>query len=458
MINIGINHINLKSWLNNGSGMKIYFLVFIFIFFIKNVFSQWSEVGMGVNSAVNCLYVDSASHLLFVGGQFSEAGGKSINNVATWNGSNWNQFGNGQQFSSPGGVYAIVNFNGTIIVGGAFDSIGSTAVHNVAKWNGMSWEALGNGFDDFVLSLIVYKNELYACGYFGHSGGENVECFAKWDGIKWNRISELNGYGYSMTIYKNKLIIAGQFSHQTYLNISNIMGWDGNEIDTSITCSLNNAVFKLKNYSDTLYAVGSFTGNILNPSNYVSVFYDQSWHTLGSQSLNDWAKDVILYNNIIYICGYFNNPPDLCKYNGSGYDSVADVVGYVENLIEYSGQIYAGGYYAKLNGMDINSIAVYNDIGDFIEDYNHSIDEIITVYPSPNVEGVFHISIAEVKSKTLSIDIFSIDGKQLYHQSIEDSNTQILKFDIGILESVSILKVTIDNSQFYTKKLICIQH
>ena len=132
--------------------MKKYLTLFLLFVtsFNNNAYSQWSDVSLGTNSSVNEFYVDSASNLLFVGGQFSTAGGMNINNIATWDGANWSSFGNNEKFSSPGTVSAIVNYNGSIIVGGQFDSIGSVPVNNIAKWNGTSWEPIGYGFDRYV--------------------------------------------------------------------------------------------------------------------------------------------------------------------------------------------------------------------------------------------------------------------------------------------------------------------
>ncbi len=150
--------------------MKNYLILFLLFAtsFINKAYSQWSDVQMGTNSAINSFYVDSASNLLFVGGQFTTAGGMNINNIATWDGINWSSFGSNDVFSSTGAAFvsAIVNFNGLIIIGGKFNSIGSILVNNIAKWNGTSWESIGNGLDDTVGDLIVYNGDLYACGAF----------------------------------------------------------------------------------------------------------------------------------------------------------------------------------------------------------------------------------------------------------------------------------------------------
>ena len=392
----------------------IIFLVF-YSTILNKVYSQWSDVSLGTNSAVVEFYVDSARNLLFVGGQFSTAGGKNINSIATWDGSEWNAFGNNEVFSSHGPVSAIVNFNGSIIVGGDFDSIGMTRVNNIARWNGSSWEPMGDGFDRNVSDLKVYKNELYATGSFGNSGSDLVDCCAKWNGIKWVRISQLIGYGYSFSIYQGKLIIAGSFYHPGIFSILNIIGWDGIREDTTFGV-FNDAIFKIRNFGDTLFAVGSFTGFSLNPSNYISIYYNQSWHSIGYPTGGqNWILDVLNYNSNIYLCGYFTNPPDLCRYNGSGFDSVANALGDIQHLIEYKGSLYAGGLFSQINGENIKNIARYNDDGNSIDNNINSNNDNCSIYPNPCYDGKYQIFLNEnINIKTILIEIYSIEGKIIY--------------------------------------------
>ena len=139
--------------------MRLLYLIILSITICFRLNAQWSDLNSGVNGRVSSMYVDSASGLLFVGGNFSTAGSSNINSIATWDGTNWNSFGTNDLFSSPRNVSAIVNYNGYIIIAGDFDSIGLIPVNNIAKWNGVTWESLGNGFDDYVTDIIVYKNE-----------------------------------------------------------------------------------------------------------------------------------------------------------------------------------------------------------------------------------------------------------------------------------------------------------
>ena len=135
--------------------IKFIFGVFWFAIISTDCKAQWSNLQQGVIGWVNTFYVDSVSNILFVGGNFDTVGGMNINNIATWDGTNWSTFGNNAIFSSPDDVSAIVNFNGDIVIGGGFDSIGSVLVNNIARWNGTVWESIGSGFNGAVRDLII---------------------------------------------------------------------------------------------------------------------------------------------------------------------------------------------------------------------------------------------------------------------------------------------------------------
>ena len=436
--------------------MKNVLIIFLLFYstILNKVYSQWSDVQQGTNRAIEVFYVDSMSNLLFVGGQFSEAGGLNINNIATWDGNVWNAFGNNEVFSSPGAVSAIVNYNGSIIVGGEFDSIGLKPVNNVAKWNGAGWENMGDGFDGSVEDLIVYNDDLYACGFFSYSGSDFVECFAKWNGTNWERVSKLIGYANSFAKFNGELIVAGAFEHESSSSIKSIIGWNGIEIDT-IFGYFNNAVISIRNYNDTLYAVGSFTSNLINPSNFISLFYNQSWHSIGNPSggLN-WITDVLKYNNVLYLCGYFTYPPDLGKFNGLNFDSVADVFGFLKVLIEYKGKLYVGGAFSKLNGQSISNIAKYNDLGNFV--FKNNIGNgSVNVFPNPNHDGKFNLDLdIEKYVGKIKITIYSFDGNTIY--SYESKVTSSNNFEINILpvSGAYYLKCEINNSMILVKKII----
>ncbi len=435
--------------------IRLFFSILLLTIISNICLAQWSNLQQGVIGWLNTFYVDSASNLLFVGGNFDTAGGMNINDIATWDGTNWNTFGNNAVFSSPGNVSAIVNYNGNIIIGGDIDSIGLVKVNNIALWNGNDWQPIGSGFNGPVRDLIVYQGELYACGQFLYSDTNYVGCFVKWNGFKWEQVSQLVGYAHTFTLYNGQLIIGGAFSGQINPNFNNIVAWDGNVSDTSYS-GFNNTVITLKSLEDTLYAVGQFTATSFNQSNYLSVFYNHSWHSIGAPTGgSNWITDVIKFNNELYVCGYFLNPPDICKYNGSGFDSVADVQGFISNLTLYNGALYAGGYFSQLNGININSIAKYSNSGSSIEDEKSIEMNILSVFPNPSPDAKFLLFVnSKLNNNIENIEVYNINGERIYFHKFNFNIIDEFSLELPHKQGVYAIKINLLDGRILTKKII----
>jgi hypothetical protein len=431
-------------------------IIFLLLTFCPlQLFSQWRDLQTGVNSAVYSFFVDSASNKLFVGGLFNSAGGSLINNIAVWDSLNWSSFGNNAPFSSPGGVYSILKYNGRIIVGGDFDSIGSVKVNNIAQWNGIDWEPLGSGFNNAVEDLIIYNNELYACGTFSYSDTNDVRCVAKWDGNHWSRISNLMGYAITFAIFDGKLIIGGSFFHNTLHTVQNIVGWDGLSTDTSFG-SFNNTVIKLKSINDTLYATGKFTSISVNTSNYISLYYNQSWHSIGSPTGgSNWIIDVIKYQNELYLCGYFTNPPDICKFNGTGFDSVAEALGHVQFFTEYKGELYIGGAFIQLDGMNMQNISRYYKSFTSTEDNIAKSDRSLFIFPNPCPNETINAKIISTPYRYIvKVELININGETVHSRNFSDNCTRTIKIDLPFIKGVYFLKCTYNDGNIEINKII----
>jgi hypothetical protein len=136
------------------------------------------------------VYDDGNGPALHVGGRFTTAGGVAANNIAKWDGSTWSALGSGVNGQSVGN--AVVHDDGggaALYVGGQFTSAGGVAASNIAKWDGSSWSALGGGVSGSlpysrVYALTVYDDgggpALYAGGNFENVTGHGDHDLAKW--------------------------------------------------------------------------------------------------------------------------------------------------------------------------------------------------------------------------------------------------------------------------------------
>ncbi len=114
--------------------------------------------------------------VLVVGGDFTTAGGVKCNNIARWDGSQWQPLGTGMNST----VRALTVYNGELIAGGSFTTAGGVACNCIARWDGSQWQPLGTGMNGTVFALTAYNGDLIAGGSFTTAGGQVSAYWARW--------------------------------------------------------------------------------------------------------------------------------------------------------------------------------------------------------------------------------------------------------------------------------------
>src|SRR5262245_54109383 len=104
-------------------------------------------------------------------------------------------------------VNAIVTIGNALYVGGDFTLAGGIAATNIAMWDGARWSALGIGLNGSVNAMATDGNILYAGGGFTSAGGVNVNGIAKWDGTRWSTLG--NGQPVGRAVFSSVLCIDG---------------------------------------------------------------------------------------------------------------------------------------------------------------------------------------------------------------------------------------------------------
>jgi len=185
--------------------------------------TKWTPLNKGIQGSGGVFAMDTMGGNLYIGGQFDSASTAPalyhhvfVRNLAMWNGTTWDSVGHG----ATGTVYAMTNFNGSIVVGGYFDS--------VEYWNGTKWTFNGQMTSgDEVNALTVNNGILYAGGYFttiGSSGTANyVAQFTLPTAV--NEVNATNG----VQIYPNPssgifTVKSSVNSNQLSVEIYNILG------------------------------------------------------------------------------------------------------------------------------------------------------------------------------------------------------------------------------------------
>jgi hypothetical protein len=133
-----------------------------------------------------------------------------------------------------------------LYVAGSFETAGGIVVNNIARWDGRNWEPLGFGLASAVRALAVYDADgdgpgplmLYADGPFRMTPGGNFSTanLSRWDGQQW---SESPGYtgGRVTTLAvhdddgvgpnRESLFIGGFFPSIQGVPSPGIIRWDG---------------------------------------------------------------------------------------------------------------------------------------------------------------------------------------------------------------------------------------
>lgn len=169
----------------------------------------WSDVGGGYLGALGgcCPYSlhvhdDGNGPALFVAGEAGVVGGTlSVNGIARWDGSNWQALGNG----FTGGPFnfgaAMATFDdGTgpkLFVGGDFAQADGVTVQHIASWDGSTWQALGSGLAGTAFpyggnGLVAFDDgtgsKLYVTGLFETAGNAVSASIARWTGTTWESL------------------------------------------------------------------------------------------------------------------------------------------------------------------------------------------------------------------------------------------------------------------------------
>src|SRR6185437_5185869 len=334
--------------------MKRIVLLFSFVLlFIWGKSQTWTDVGSGlkalppfVGGPMYCLGLYNGE--VYTSGFMDTAGGVPVRNIAKWNGTNWDSVGKG--LNRYGYALAFATFKGKLYVGGDFDSAGGLRVHYIARWDGTKWDTVGKGTNGSIYALAVYNGKLYVGGSFSLAGGISVQNVAVWNDTVWsNPNGGVNDVIDAFQVYKNKLYAGGY---------NNFYNW--NDTTWSLTGGgCNSSVSALAIYNGILYVAGSFD----HVSDRALISYElakwdgtnwsTSWPTLAS-SVNSTPATLAVYNNELYVGGYFNGagiyPCDyVIKWTGTAWDTVGRYImhEYDYALLSYDSVLFAcGGQWA----------------------------------------------------------------------------------------------------------------
>jgi trimeric autotransporter adhesin len=263
--------------------------------------------------------------------------------------------------------------NNILYIGGNFSHSGNMQVNNIAQWNGMYWDSLSSGTNGFnVLAIIMYKEKLLAGGGFISMGGLPCNGLAYWEGKTWHCFTDAESCVFKISLIGDDLYTMGCFENIGGIASSKIARYDGNQWHAFPTLDsttggwcMNAAVFQ----DNKLYVGGNFQSTIPGPKMAdIAIFDGTSWLPWGNglSGPDTHVNDIIQYKGKIYIGGYFKksggDPGNfIAAWDGTQWDDVGGGLNaQPRSFIIYKDELYTGGPFTKAGNLDVRYIAKWD--------------------------------------------------------------------------------------------------
>jgi len=162
--------------------------------------SAWEDVGGGVTVGEGYVLLASGA-LLYIGGSLTQVGGAlAVSKVCTWN-TGTTSFA-ALDAGLDGAVYALAVYGSNILAGGAFTG-------KISEWDGAAWAVFGGGLNNTVRGIAVYLTDVSAVGLFTDAGNR----IARYSGGGWTALGTgLNNNGYTIALIDDDVYVGGTFT------------------------------------------------------------------------------------------------------------------------------------------------------------------------------------------------------------------------------------------------------
>ena len=404
-----------------------------------NGVGKWNSLQSGTNGIINTLAL-SPDGDIYVGGNFTEAGGISTRNLAIWNDeTGWRAFGG----AGPNGDIndIVISDDGDIFIGGAFTEIDGTSANNIAQWSDNQWKVLGAGTEGPVAVLVLNdQNQLFAGGAFVNAGGIEVNNIAVWDNA-WaaliddnSSIAGTNNEIRSLALDENQVLyIGGNFSTAGGNAANRIATWNGSQWNT-LGDGTSGFVQALAINQDYVYAGGNFALAGGETVNRIARWNrnQNTWENL-DQGLSNNVNALALDSQYIYVAGSFEtairqNSEHIIVNNVARWssDNSWEALGQNTNvgidtrantlliLPGDTSQIFVGGNFSKAGAIDASNVAFWQ-LQNIVNSLPAFPANAIKVFPNPTQKNLF-IEYKNLDTDLINIRILDSKGAIVYRQ------------------------------------------
>jgi hypothetical protein len=372
--------------------------------------NTWSTLGTGSSNGVfgTVFALAVVGNEVYVGGNFTSAGGVSANYVARFNTqtNTWSSLGTGSSNGVSGGsssvdVRALAVVGNEVVVGGVFTSAGGVSANRVARFNTQTntWSSLGmfssNGVNDVVFALAVVGNEVFVGGTFTSAGGVSANRVARfntqtntWSSLGTGSSNGVSGTGlvyvYALAVVGNEVVVGGNFTEAGGVSANRVARFNTqtntwSTLGTGSSNGVNGEVRALAVVGNEVVVGGAFTSAGGVSANNVARFNTQTntWSTLGTGSSNGVSGGSVfalaVVGNEVFVGGGFTSAGGVsanrvARFNtqtntwstlGTGSSNGVSG-GSVLALAVVGNEVVVGGLFTSAGGVSANNVARFN--------------------------------------------------------------------------------------------------
>ena len=347
--------------------------------------------------------------IVFVGGEFDDAGGDSARGIARWDGERWTPLGHGLRRLLPGFPYgsppdtvrgiveAIALYGDHVCAGGNFfvpeaaEDYGA-AVHNLSCWDGERWTPLGEV--PYADSAGRYASPVMALqtspdGRFLYAPaleyGHGALAVRRWDGHAWTEVASLPGLYHGASLAA--LVLAGRYLYAggSFVKPGDPLGRNIARLD--LETGQDKAVgdpqaLGVDGFVTTLLADGRggvyVGGQMLVPGESSTMglahFDGTRWRTLGGTLYGPLSAiaadgvDIYVGGSFGFMEGTQEPVANFARWNAATETWTPFVVGEgeyfegpgdgVSTILVHDGKVYVGGRFETAGGVPARNVAV----------------------------------------------------------------------------------------------------
>ncbi len=367
----------------------------------------------GVNGTVRALIQTPDG--VVVGGDFTTAGGVTVNGVALWDGSGWTPMGGaapadyrylaamGSDLVAcriEGGVPALVRWTGSAwepAVGVEPEGAGPVALHGSdllagftsvdmggglrayggGRWDGAAWHGFHtdrvHGVSAWVAAAAAGGGQLYVAGVFDRAGLRPATYVARWDGTTWNAMgAPPDDEPTRLEVWNGDLYAGGAFTHIGAVTAGDGRGiarWDGaawNPLGAGLQATVGDVLVKaMSGDAGGLFVGGGFDQAGSVPVRNLARWDGAAWHDVGG-GVNGRVDALAADGANLYVAGQFTEvgagiPADgMARWNGSAWlpmPGIGPTYVIVRDALVWNGDLVIAGVFDEAGSTPVHNIA-----------------------------------------------------------------------------------------------------